>query len=103
MEGLIPEIYASVQPIAFMFCLRMVNSISTYSSCKSLAIMTDNFSFGAKNAYFKFSSSGFNSNVGDSYIEGANLARLASAPAICENYCTTTSLYPMETKLAEVA
>ena len=111
VEGLIPGIFASVQLIAILSCLKIFSNFSSYSGCKSLAIMTGNFSFGAKNACFRFSSSGLSYKVGGASMEGANLgtvfASLASVLAICENSYTTTSSYPMgskeSTKLVELA
>ena len=106
MERLIPGISASVRPIAFMFFLRISSSFSSYSGCKSLAMMTGSFSFGVKNAYFRFSSSDFSSKVGGSIMDGANLsttsAGFTSAPTVCEKFYTTASSYPMEIKSAEV-
>ena len=68
--------------------------------------MTSNFSFGAKNAHFRFSNSSFSSKVGGSKMEGANLriasVSLSSALAACENSCTKASSYPMEARLSEV-
>ena len=107
VEGLIPGISINVQPIVFMFSLRMFSNFSSYFGSKSLAMMTSSFSFGARNAYFKFSGSRFSSKKGGFIMDGSNLGTasvgLTSAPATCEKLYTTVSSYTMEIKSVKVA
>lgn len=70
IPGGIPITHAIVYLIAPLNLLRTETNTSTYSSLRSVAIITSKVLLGPKNIYIKWARRAFNSNIGVSSMDG---------------------------------
>jgi hypothetical protein len=70
MDGSIPFRSAIVHPIAYLCSFNTSNRLSSWSFCRSEAMMTGRVSLTSRKAYLSLSSKGFNSSFGGDSREG---------------------------------